>query len=83
MTPMKTYNKRNLISIIVHAATPDYDFYEDIPESIRNPYSAQHPFHTTLCGADKGYHRGTFNLTKSRPVTCKRCLKNINKMKGK
>jgi len=70
----REYNKRNWYTGVVHASTPKWKEWEDVPESLQNVYSSQQGFYQTLCGTDK-IANNTFNLTAKHQVTCMKCLK--------
>lgn len=79
MTKIRPGNMRNWKTGVIHAATPRWETYEEIPHATRISYSEEVCFHKTLCGAEiKGVSTfapdGSYIMS-SYNVNCKRCLK--------
>lgn len=86
MIEIRPGNMRNWKSGIIHAATPIWKTWEEIPKVLRNPYNEEVNFHKALC---KSETRGDYTYTpdgsyimSSYDVTCKRCLKILSKKDG-
>ena len=66
------YNVHNWYTGVVHACTPKWEQWSDVPEEKKDLRAPQSSFYKTLCGSDSIYH---MNLTSKREVTCMKCLK--------
>lgn len=69
------YNAHNWYSGVVHACKPRWEQWSDVPEDHRDLYRYQSYYYRNLCGSDRGWNKYELNLTKTREVTCMRCLK--------